>query len=74
VSILRAETSFLKTLANKHDTTVSQIASKLRQGSDLIVTTHTKEGKTRKYKLFKLKDWKPSPRKEEVDKVPLNST
>ncbi len=66
-----AESSFLKTLANKHDTTASRMASKLRQGNDLIVTTHTKEGKTRRYKLFKLKDWKPSPRKDEVDKMPL---
>src|SRR2546428_11334396 len=36
-----AESSFLKTLANKHDTTASKIASKLRQGNDFIVTTYT---------------------------------
>jgi hypothetical protein len=62
-----AETSFLKTLANKHKTTVSQIASKLRQGRDLVVTTRTKEGKTKRYKLFKLRDWKPSQDKDDVD-------
>ena len=48
-----AESSVLKTLANKHDTTASKIASQLRQGKDLIVTTHTKEGKSRGYKLFR---------------------
>ena len=59
-----AESSFLKTLANKHDTTASKIASKLRQGNDLIVTTNTKEGKPKRYKLFKLRNWKPSPPKD----------
>src|SRR5437588_1284529 len=39
--IYMAESSFLKTLANKHDTTASKIASTLRQGNDLVVTTYT---------------------------------
>jgi len=69
-----AESSFLKTLANKHDTTASKIASKLRQGNDFIVTTYTKEGKPRRYKLFKLRNWKPSPLKDEVDAMPLTGT
>ena len=69
-----AESSFLKTLASKHDTTASKIASKLRQGNDLIVTTHTKEGKPRRYKLFKLRNWKPSPPKDDVDIMPLTGT
>jgi RNA-directed DNA polymerase len=69
-----AETSFLMTLANKHNSTVSQIASKLRQGNDLVVTTYTKEGKIRRYKLFKLRDWKPSQPKDDVDTMPKTGT
>src|SRR2546428_7310106 len=69
-----AESSFLKTLANKHDTTASKIASKLRQGNDFIVTTYTKERKPRRHKLFKLRNWKPSPLKDEVDAMPLTGT
>jgi hypothetical protein len=65
-----AETSFLQTLAGKHRSTTSKMASKLRQGRDLVVTTRAKEGKTRSYKLFKLYDWKPSPRKDDVDTLP----
>jgi RNA-directed DNA polymerase len=66
-----AESSFLQTLANKHNTTASKIASRLRQGKDLVVTTSTKEGNPRRYKLFKLRDWKPLPHKGEVDAMPL---
>jgi hypothetical protein len=40
-----AESSFLATLADKHNSTISQIASKLRQGRDLCVTTTTRDGK-----------------------------
>jgi len=69
-----AESSFLKTLANKHDTTASQIASKLRQGNDLIVTTYTKEGKSKRYKLFKLRHWKSPQATDDVDKMPLTGT
>jgi len=69
-----AESSFLMTLANKHDTTVNKIASKLRQGHDLVVTTNTKEGKPRRYKLFKLRDWKPQKDTDKVDMQPKMGT
>jgi len=65
-----AESSFLKTLANKHKTSATAVASKLRQGRDLAVTTKTKEGKTRRYVLFKLRNWKPPQKEEDVDKAP----
>jgi Type II intron maturase len=57
-----AEVSFLKTLAAKYQTTVRKMAAKHRQGRDFVVTTTTKEGKTRRYKLFKLRNWKPLER------------
>jgi len=66
-----AESSFLKTLATKHNTTVSKIASTLRQGHDLVVMTYTKEGKARKYKLFKLRNWQPP---KDIDKVDMSPT
>jgi len=62
--------SFLATLANKHDSTISKMISKLRQGRELVVTTHGKEGKPKRYTLFKLRNWTPSPQKAEVDKQP----
>ena len=65
-----AESSFLKTLANKHKTSATDIASKLRQGRDLAITTRTKEGKPKRYVLFKLRNWKPPQKEEDVDKVP----
>ena len=65
-----AESSFLATLANKHDMSIGKIASKLRQGRDLCVTTHTKEGKSRRYTLFKLRNWTPPQPKEDVDALP----
>jgi hypothetical protein len=64
-----AESSFLKTLANKHDTTVNKIATQLRQGHDLVVTTYTKEGKPRRYLLFKLRNWNPQTVTDKLDKV-----
>jgi len=64
-----AESSFLKTLANKHDTTVSQTVRQLRQGHDLVVTTCTKEGKPRRYLLFKLRNWNPQTITDKLDKV-----
>ena len=69
-----AEYSFLATLANKHDSTISKMTSKLRQGRDLVVTTHGKEGKPKRYTLFKLRNWTPSPQKAEVDKQPTLGT
>ena len=68
-----AESSFLATLANKHNSTISQIASKLRQGNDLVVTTNTKEGKQRRYTLFNLRNWNPPQAKEDIDKMPTTA-
>jgi Type II intron maturase/Reverse transcriptase (RNA-dependent DNA polymerase) len=62
--------SFFATLANKHDSTISQIAKKLRRGNDYTVTTHTKEGKPKRYTLFKLKNWTPPQAKHDADKMP----
>jgi hypothetical protein len=46
------------------------MAAQHRQGRDFVVTTTTKEGKTRRYTLFKLRNWKPPKPKEEADKIP----
>jgi RNA-directed DNA polymerase len=60
-----AESSFLRTLADKHDMTATAVASKLRQGRDFVITTQPKEGKARRYVLFKLRDWKPPKSKDD---------
>jgi len=65
-----AQSSFLATLANKHHISLSQTAAKLRIGNDICVITQTKEGKPRKYTLFKLRDWKPPQPKDDVDQTP----
>jgi hypothetical protein len=65
-----AEVSFLKTLAAKHQSTVRKMAAKHRQGRDFVVTTTTKEGKTRRYTLFKLRNWKPPKPKEDAANIP----
>jgi RNA-directed DNA polymerase len=65
-----AQSSFLATLANKHNRSISQTTSKLRQGRDLCVTTYTKEGKPRRYTLFKLRNWTPPQSKEDADVQP----
>jgi len=66
-----AESSFLATIANKHDSSISKEAARLRQGKDLCVTIQTKAGKVKRYKLFKLRDWKPPQKpKEDIDKLP----
>jgi hypothetical protein len=65
-----AEVSCLKTLAAKHQSTVRKMAAKPRHGRDFVVTTTTKEGKTRRYTLFKLRNWKPPKPKEEADNIP----
>jgi AI2M/AI1M-like, HNH endonuclease len=46
------------------------MAAKHRQGRDFVVTTTTKAGKTRRYTLFKLRNWKPPKPKEEADHIP----
>jgi Type II intron maturase len=68
--IYLAKSSFLATLAKKHNSSISQINSKLRQGSDICVTTYTKEGKVKRYTLFRLRDWNPPQPKENVDVMP----
>jgi RNA-directed DNA polymerase len=65
-----AESSFLATLADKHNSSISKTLSKLRQGRDLWVTTRTKEGKPKKYRLFNLRNWTPRTPKEDVDVLP----
>jgi group II intron reverse transcriptase/maturase len=70
----RAESSFLKTLANKHETTATRTASSLRQGHDLVITKHSKEGKPRRYILFKLRNWTPPQVTEDIDKIPQLDT
>jgi hypothetical protein len=69
-----ATASFLATLAERHKSTVRKMASKLRQGRDLIVTTYTKEGKPRRYTLFTLRNWKPPQPKDDIDRLPLIGT
>ena len=60
-----AESRFLRTLADKHEMTATAVASKLRQGRDFAITTKPKEGKARRYVLFKLRDWKPPKSKDD---------
>jgi RNA-directed DNA polymerase len=69
-----AETSFLKTLAGKHQSSVNKMAAKHRHGRDLVVTTTTKEGKQRRYTLFKLRSWAPPQPKDDVDTLPILGT
>ena len=65
-----AEVSCLKTLAAKHQSTVRKMAAKHRQGRDFVVTPTTKEGNTRRYTLFKLRNWKSPKPKENADNIP----
>jgi Type II intron maturase len=65
-----AESSFLATLAQKHDSSISKESSRLRQGRDLVVTVQDKNGKPRRYKFFKIRDWQPQTAYENVDKEP----
>jgi RNA-directed DNA polymerase len=68
-----ATRSFLATLARKHHASVSKISAKLRQGSDLCVTTQTKAGKQRRYTLFTLRNWQPPQPTEDVDRMPTTA-
>ena len=65
-----AQSSFLATLAGKYGSSINKEAARLRQGRDLCVTTYTKEGKPKRYILFKLRNWIPPQPKVEIDKVP----
>ena len=68
--IFIAQCSFLATIANRHDSSLSKEARRLRQGRDLVVTTYAKGGNPKKYTLFKLRNWKPPQSKEDIDKMP----
>ena len=68
-----ARNSFLATLAWKHDSSISKEISKLRQGRDIAVHINTKEGKTKRYTLFTLRDWKPPQPKEDGEKTPITA-
>lgn len=50
--------SFLKTMANKHQTSMQKVATQLNRGGYLTVRETGKDGRRREYKLFKLKDVK----------------
>jgi RNA-directed DNA polymerase len=52
------QTSFLKTMANKHKLSVHKVATMLNRGSYRAVREQGKNGTVREYKLFKLKDVK----------------
>ena len=71
--IYLAKSSFLATLANKHNSSISKENARLRQGKDLTVCVNTKEGKPRRYTLFTLRDWKPPQTKENVDEMPTKA-
>src|SRR5262249_19248890 len=68
-----AMSSFLATLAQKHNSSISKEHAKLRQGKDLVILTKTKEGKPKRYTLFTLRNWKPPQPKEDVDKMPITA-
>ena len=71
--IYMARSSFLATLANKHDSTISKELAKYRQGRDIIASIKTKEGKVKRYTLFSLKNWNPPQSKYDVDNVPITA-
>jgi len=70
-----AKSSFLATLAWKHKSSISKENSRLRKGKHMTVFVKTKEGKSKSYTLFTLRDWKPpQPKeKEDIDKVPTTA-
>jgi RNA-directed DNA polymerase len=68
-----AKSSFLATLAMKHQSAISKENSRLRQGKDIVIYVKTKEGKPKRYTLFTLRDWKPPQPKDDVDKMPITA-
>ena len=68
-----AKSSFLATLARKHDSSIAKEHSRHRHGRDICVSTKPKEGKSRRYTLFTLRDWKPPQPKEDVDRMPTTA-
>src|SRR6266498_733719 len=62
--------SLLKTLANKHQIKVAEMACRLKQGED-YVHRNIVNGKVREIKVFKIKDLKPEPKAwEKADLLP----
>jgi RNA-directed DNA polymerase len=57
-----AKSSFLATLAKKHNSSISQENARLRQGKDIVIYVRTKEGKPKRYTLFTLR--KPQPKED----------
>jgi RNA-directed DNA polymerase len=68
-----AKSSFLATLANKHQRSISKENARLRQGKDLMVCVKTKEGKPKRYTLFTLRNWRPPQPKDDVDMMPTTA-
>ncbi len=64
-----AQSSFLATLADKFKSSISKELLKHRQGKDIVVLTKMKEGKSQRYTLFTLRNWKP-PQPKDVDVLP----
>jgi len=65
-----AKFSFLKTLANKHKMSTSQIYSQYRQGEDIQVIVKGEKGQIKRYTLFTLKNWTPKKQHDNVDRLP----
>jgi hypothetical protein len=68
-----AKSSFLATLAKKHQSSISKENARLRRGKDITIYVKTKEGKAKRYTLFTLRNWKPPQPKDDVDKVPTTA-
>lgn len=62
--------SLMKTLANKHQTKMPEIALKLKQGED-YVHRYRINGEVKEIKVFRLRDLKPQPKTwEKIDQLP----
>jgi len=63
--------SLMKTLARKHNTSVSKIAAQLRTSNGRYVLTVKSKERTHSFPIFRLKDFKPiSMTFEKVDQIP----
>ena len=64
--------SYLKTMANKHQMSMQQVATMLNRGSYMAVRETGKDGKVREIRLFQLKNVNRKPQEyENVDNPPL---
>jgi len=64
--------SYLKTMANKHQMSMQQVATMLNRGSYMSVRETSKTGKSREIRLFQVKSVKPKAIFDsEVDKPPF---